>query len=292
MEHNTRPSLLSFALLLLLSVIWGTSYILIKKGLVVFSAGQVGLLRLSLSGVAALPILIVVWRRIDWSKWRLYLLASMLGSGLPVFLFPLAQTHISSAAAGVLNALSPLLTLLLGVVIFGARWSGNKLLGILIGFVGAACLILSQNGHTSNNNYLYGLFAVAAAVSYAFNSNLVGYTLKGVSTFAINSVGFTALSIPALIGLFSTDFLTRLSDHPQGWTSFISVALLAVLSTVLASLLFYKLIQLTAPVFASTVSYIVPFVAILWGLFDGETLSIWLWLGAVLIIVGVYLAKR
>lgn len=295
-EANANPSSApdwkSWAVLIVLSIIWGTSYILIKKGLEVYSYQQLATLRLSISALAFLPILVHRLRRVDWSRWKHLLVVGLTGTAIPAFMFSLAQTQISSSVAGVLNSLTPLFTLLLGVLLFGfsAHWA--KAMGVLVGLGGAAMLILMGKQAGIQGNPWYGLLVVAGAICYAASSNVVGAYLRDMSSVTISAVAFVMVGLPALVFLFSTDFVQVLGREEGAWRALGYVAILALFGTVLASIIFFKLVQWTTPVFASMISYLVPIVALSWGAFDGEPITLVHFLGMGLILSGVYLVKK
>lgn len=291
-RSEAKISLRSWLVLFLLSIIWGTSYILIKKGLVAFTPFQVAAIRLSVSAIAFMPILIWKFREVNWQKWTALLLVGLTGTAIPSFLFPIAQTEISSSIAGMLNSLTPISTLIIGVVVFRAAFAWSKLIGLLIGLGGAAILILFGKEAGVEGNVWYSLFVVLATICYASSSNIVGFYLRDMSSLMISAASFIMVGVPALIYLFSTDFTTVLVTHDQGWVSLMYITILALASTVLASILFFRLVLDTSPVFSSTVSYIVPIVALVWGAYDGEPITLIHFLGMLLILAGVYLSKN
>ena len=291
-ETETTVTLRSWLVLFFLSLVWGTSYILIKKGLIAFTPYQLAGLRLSVSALAFLPFLIVKFKEVNWSQWQALLLVGLTGTAIPSFLFPLAQTEISSSIAGMLNSLTPLSTLILGVVIFKAPFAWSKLLGILIGLGGAALLIVLGEEAGVTGNVWYSLFIILATICYAASSNIVGFYLRRMSSLMISAASFVMVGLPALVYLFSTDFVEVVTTHEQGWEALGYVTILALASTVLASILFFKLVQDTSPVFSSTVSYIVPIVALLWGAVDGEPITLVHFLGMGLILLGVNLSRK
>jgi drug/metabolite transporter (DMT)-like permease len=282
----------SWAILIILSLIWGTSYILIKRGLEVFSPTQVASLRLSLSSIAFIPILLYRLKRVDWSRWKPLLLVGLLGSGFPAFLFSLAQTQISSSMAGMLNSLTPLFTLLLGILFFGLKAAGSKALGVLLGLAGATALILLGNDASMGGNAWYGLLVVMGALCYAGSSNIVGAYLRDMSSITISAVAFAMIGLPAMAYLLSTDFMPILAHREGAWAALGYIAALSLFSTVLASVIFFRLVQSTSPVFASMISYLVPIVALAWGAFDGEPIALIHFLGMGLIMSGIYLVKK
>lgn len=288
----SRVSIKSWAVLILLSVVWGTSYILIKKSIVVYTPYQVGCLRLTISALAFTPVLIAKWKVIDWKKWPYLLLVGMTGTAIPSFLFPIAQTQVSSSVAGILNALTPLSTLLLGVLFFSSTLIWEKSIGVLIGLVGAILLIVFGNGQDYQANIWYSLLIFLATICYATSSNTVAAFLSNMNALLISTVSFFMVGIPGAILLFQTNFVDILSENPAAWAALGYVGYLAIFSTVLASILFFQLIKWTSPVFASMVSYLVPLVALLWGVVDGETITIFHLIGMILIFLGVYLTRQ
>ncbi len=292
MKTEQNPKLIHWLALFLLVIVWGSSFILIKRGLVSFSSMEVGTLRIAISFLVLSPM---VWKHIQKVPRRkliYFILAGIIGNGLPPFLFAKAQTVIDSYMAGVLNSLTPLFTLLVGVLFFGIRTRWLNVLGVFIGLAGAIGLLTASNGAQLNNIW-YGLFAVAAAVCYAINMNLIKQYLSGFSALTITSVVFFFIGVPALTYLFAgTSFVDTLSSDPRAWESLGYIAILAILGTALAMVIHNWLIKQTSALFTSTVTYMMPLVSIIWGIADGESflLSFLIWI--VLILVGVYLANR
>lgn len=278
--------------LLFLSLIWGTSFILIKRGLGVFSPVQVASLRITIASVAFVPILLRQLHRVDWSRWRALVVVGLAGSGIPAFMFAFAQTELSSAVAGILNSLTPLFTLVLGLAFFGSPFQSEKLVGVLVGMVGAVMLILFGSSGGETGNAWYSLFIVFGAVCYGTSVNTVGTHLRDMNPVAISAVSFFMIGIPASVILFSTDFVEVMRVDPGAWTALGYMVVLALGSTVLASIIFFQLVQWTTPVFSSTVAYIIPVVALVWGLLDGERITPWHLLGMGLILAGVYWSRR
>ncbi len=290
-QISERPSLLSWGVLLLLSLVWGSSYILIKKSLVAFSPLQIGCLRLSISAIAFLPIFLWHFKEIEWSKLKYLIIVGICGSGLPAVLFPLAQIEISSSLAGTLSSLTPLFTLLVGALFFGATSGWSKLPGILVGLMGAIFLIAFGQEAGIKGNLWYGIFILVGCVCYAISTNIVKEHLQDMSSFKISAIAFFIVGIPCLGYLLTTDIMEIIQTHEYGWRSLGTVTILALGGTLMATVLFFKLVQLTNPLFASLVSYLIPMIAMLLGAFDGESITILHLLGMGLILVGVYLTK-
>ena len=282
----------SYGVLLFLSLIWGTSFILIKKGLVVYAPEQLAALRIVISAVSFIPFLFFYWRKIDWSKWPYLIIVGLCGSGIPAFLFAIAQTRVSSSVAGILNSLTPLFTLVLGILIFGSTLVWSKVVGVLIGLAGAILLILFGSEEGIGGDLAYVLLIVLAGICYATSVNTVGAYLKDMDSIIISAVSFGVIGIPAGIYLLFSNFTTVFMEAEGAWEAFGYITILALGSTVLASIIFFKLVQWTSPVFASTVAYLIPIVALLWGVWDGEKISVFHILGMGLILTGVYLSRQ
>lgn len=293
-SSNATPiSLKSWGMLLFLSLIWGSSYILIKKALTVFPAQEVACLRLSFSALILSPILIANFRKIDWSRLKYLVVVGLMGSGIPAFLFPIAQMHISSSITGILNALTPLFTLFIGVLVFRTNWAWSKVVGILIGLSGASLLVLMNHSNGGDSHAVYSLLVVAGTICYAISSNTVGSYLRDMNSFHISMVSFVLVGIPAAIWLLATtDVVNRVVADPQALPVLGFVFLLSFFGTVVGSVYFFRLVQWTNPVFASTVSYLSPVISVMWGFLDGEPISIMHFAGMFLILAGVYLSRK
>lgn len=285
-----RKEWINWLTLVFLAIIWGTSFILIKKGLVAFSDYQVASLRISISGLAFVPIIIWQFRKINWKKWDRFLLVGITGSGIPPFLFAAAQTEISSSLAGVLNGLTTFFTLIIALLFFNQKWEQKKAFGVIIGLIGASVIILYNN--KVEGQFFYAMLAVTAALSYGFNGNFIKWFFDDENPLHISAVSLGLMTPAALTFLLMTDFTTVLKSHPDAMMSLGSVTILALMSTVIASVIFFRLIQKTNAVFGSGVTYLIPFVAVLWGVLDGETFYAIYFGCLVLILLGVYLTRN
>lgn len=292
MNADKSVSWIYWAFLLFLSIIWGSSFILMKKGLAVFTSTEVGALRLGISFVCMAPIAWVRMRKIDRPSWKYIALVGWMGSGFPAFLFALAQTHISSAIAGILNSLTPIFTLIIGMLFFGLPFRWGWVAGILIGLSGVVMIIGQLNGWAFHMNGWYALAALGGTVCYAISGNTVKKHLTHIDALTIGSVGFVLTGIPAVVVLFGLQFPWRYGSDPGFWPAMGYISLLAVFGTVFASVLYYFVVQRTNQVFGSLVSYIIPVVALGWGFMDGEVIH-WIFLaGFLMILIGVYTARR
>ena len=206
MEKLSKRDLwLSWILLLILSVIWGSSYILIKRGLTAYDPLQLAAVRLAVSALTFFPFFFFVYKSVDWSKWQYLLIIGLTGNAIPAWLFAKAQTKLSSSLAGVLNSLTPLFTLLLAVVIFNLPFKRNTLFGVLLGFIGAITLAWfgESSGATSDSTYV--LYVVGAAFCYAISSNTVASKLKGISSMTLSAASFIFLLPIGLVLFFGSD---------------------------------------------------------------------------------------
>ncbi len=292
MKQDNRPRGIHWLALALLVVVWGSSFILIKRGLDAFSSFEVGALRIAISFLVLSPLLIWHLRKVPRHKLRYFLLAGIIGNGLPPFLFAIAQTVIDSYMAGVLNSLTPLFTLVIGVLFFGMRTRWLNVVGVFIGLGGAVGLLTVANGGALNNMW-YGMFAIAAAVCYATNMNLIKRFLYEFSALTITPVAFMFIGVPSIIYLLvGSDMIHVLNHDPQAWQSLGHIAILAVVGTALAMIIHNWLIKQTSALFTSTVTYLMPVVSILWGIADGEVFLVAFLFWIVLILLGVYLANK
>ena len=278
--------------LFILSLIWGSSFILIKKGLIGLSPLQVGAFRVIF---AALFLILAGFKKIinlKVSQWKWIVVSGFVGSFFPIFLFSFAETKISSGIASILNALTPLMTLVLGVLFFQDKMNGNKAIGVFVGLIGTAGLILSNASFNGSENYLYSLLGVLAAVCYAVNVNLLKRYLNDISALAVTAGCFTVLLVPALLILVWSGFFNENLSNIQLQQSVGFIAILGVLGTGVAMIMFNRLVQITNPVFTSSVTYTMPIIALGWGILDDEVFSLNQLIFAMLVIAGVLMVNR
>jgi drug/metabolite transporter (DMT)-like permease len=283
----------SIILLIVLSLIWGTSFILIKQGLKVFSPDEVGALRVSAATIFLLPFALLRFKELTKVDYFNLFISGMMGIFIPAFLFALAQTRLESSVAGILNTLSPVWVMILGAIFFQQRFKGYTLLGIVISFAGAVVLALSRSSATISGFNIYALLIVLACALYGANLNWLKFRVHNINSITITSVALLLTGPFAMLYLFGlTDFTTKLAESPGAWKAFGYIAVLALMSTAIANLLFTKLLKISTPLFASSVTYIMPIVAVMWGVLDGEQLFIGHFIGMIAILIGVYLANK
>ncbi|MEZ4915848.1 MAG: DMT family transporter [Chitinophagales bacterium] len=284
----------NFIILFLLSLIWGSSYILMKKGLVSFSAIEVGMLRICSATLVLLPFLPKAFKSLNKNIFPFLILVAFLGSGLPTYLYPLAITKIDSSMAGIINSLTPLFTMLFGWMFFQKKFTKLKVLGIFIAFLGAAVLAINfTNGWQSIQKLnKYALIAILATVCYGLSSNILSAKLKNIKAIGLTALSFFFLFPFALIILYKSHTFNTVWYESSTHKSLFYVFILGAVGTALALILFNKLIQKTDAVYATSVTYFIPIVAMLWGYFDGEILGVKHFLGITLIVIGVYIANK
>jgi len=293
MKEEKKPEFLDWAVLIGLMLIWGSSFILIKKGLQSFDNLQVGALRVSISFLALLPFALLRLKKIKRNNFHLFLIAGLMGNALPAFLFAKAQTGLDSLMAGVLNSLTPLFTLLIGIWFFSRRSHWLNVSGVLTGFLGAAGLLFVAGGGSFNLTILPAVYVIIATICYAVQMNFIKNYLTGYDPLTIASLAFVFIGIPALLFVFFlTDFPHRIINVPGSWQGLGYIAVLSLLGTALAIIANFWLIKRTSALFASSVTYLMPVVSIGWGIVDGEPFLpvyvVWI----MIILLGVYLANR
>jgi drug/metabolite transporter (DMT)-like permease len=280
-------------LLLALSLIWGTSFILIKQSLKIFSPDQVGALRVAAAFIFMLPMAIQHLKELKSSDYSKLFISGMLAVFIPAFLFAIAQTHLDSSLAGILNTLSPIWTMIIGVLFFSQRFRGWAVFGIIISFGGCIILAMARVGGGLGEFNVYALLIVLACACYGTNLNFIKFKMNYLQPMTIISVSLLLIAPLAYIYLFGfTDFTFKMANVEGAWKAFGFVIILALMSTAVANLLFYKLLKISSPLFASSVTYVMPIVSVMWGLLDGENLLMGHFIGMALILGGVFLANR
>jgi len=279
-----------WVLLTILSLTWGSSFILIKQSIAVFSPMQVGALRLTIAGLALAFFGIRNIRHIPKKLMFWVMIGGCMGNFIPMFLFPLAQQKVSSSMAGILDSLVPIFVLIFGFLFFGMKSRWTQIAGALIGFAGAAILV-SDDGNGGSSDVFHSLLIVLATIFYGLNGLIISKYLSGIQSFKLSSVVFTIWLGPALIILGITGFFNDFTGTTAQWKGLGFVTILGLMGTATAMILFYKLIQMTSAIFASVVTYLMPIVAVMWGILDGEKLTWIHGLGGILILLGVYLIQ-
>lgn len=286
---KTNQPFVKWGLFILLSFIWGSSFLLMLIGLEKLNPWQVAAMRLFAAGIIMIPFAKGVLKKIPKELSWYVILSGFLGSFFPAFLFCLAETKLDSSFTGTLNSLTPIFVLLTGTLFFSLKVNVQQVAGILISFSGSILLFIAKGGKTGD--LLYIGFVVLATCFYGLNVNMVGKKLRTVSSFDIGVLAFSFLAIPSLIILLA--FGTHRLDFSNSsiLRSVGASALLGVMGTTAASVLFYVLLKRAGGVFASTVTYGIPFIAILWGWVYHERVTPGVVLSLLVILTGIFIAN-
>jgi drug/metabolite transporter (DMT)-like permease len=280
-----------WVLLFVLSITWGSSFILIKKALVTFNEIEVASLRIAVATLISIPIVIIYFKQIEWRKWHYFLVVGLVGNGMPPFLFATGQTEVSSSLAGVLNTLTPIFTLIFAILFFSQKLNIRNVMGVIIGLIGILLIAYAGNAEFEGSTFYISLIVIAT-VLYALNINAVKFFFKNTKPIIIIAVSFVLFGPFSFLILGSESFIETVQTHPFAIKSLLAIIVLASLSTVLATMLFFRLLQRTNTVFASSVSYVIPLVAVVWGLIDGEPFKFIYFISLALILAGVYLTRK
>ena len=278
------PSIKNLLILIFLAIIWGSSYILMKRGLVAFSAMQVSSLRIIISFLVLSPFL----RMLNKKDLPFLLLTAIFGSGLPTYIYPIAIEKIDSSVVGVINSLTPVFTVIFGLVLFKIKTTWFSILGLIIALIGASLLILKGNNISNLTINSYALLAILAPLLYGFSSNILKFKLSHIPAKQITAFTFALLFPFALAMLLQTNFIEIIKSEPNVIESLAYISILAIVGTALALVVFNYLIKETSAVYASSVTFLMPAVVLLWGVFDNEDIGFIHIIALNLILFGVY----
>lgn len=284
MKHKAWVNWLIF---ITLSFIWGSSFMLMKVGLNALNPYEVAGVRMFCAGAVLLPFFVKSLSSVNKKNLPYILLSGLLGSFIPAILFAMAETKIDSALAGMLNALTPLFVILVGIVVLNVSVGKSKVTGVIIGFIGMV-LVLSPNLRVNQSDLLYASLVLLATLCYGINVNMVNRTLHNTTSTHIASISFASFMTPALVmlwmnGFFEHDFKTKTFLYAFG-----ASAVLGMMGTAMATILFYILMKRAGVLFSSMVTYGIPFVAVFWGVVGGENIGWVQIVGLVIILTGVY----
>lgn len=280
-------------ILCILGLIWGSSFILMKKALTTYTPIEITLYRILVVFLVFFPLGIKSFFKIQKKTGYILLLSAIIGSVIPYFLFIKAQTKIDSSLNGILNSITPLFTLLFGVILFKQKTNFRAVIGVVVGLIGATSLIfLSASGNIFSSSILYALFPVLGSACYALNINIIKTYLQDIPALKITSWSFIFIGpVAGVLLFFETDFTNNLTNNDPNYLNFICINILGILGSGLAFWVFNLLIKETSSVFASSVTYLIPIVAIFWGVIDGEVFGIVQFYLCLVIFCGIYLIK-
>ncbi|MCH7415471.1 DMT family transporter [Belliella sp. R4-6] len=304
MSNNQNPprdiqaegALKAWGFLIILALIWGSSFILIKRGLEIFSPGEVGAFRIVTAGIVLLPLSLPRLKTLNKKQVKNLIIVGLVGSFIPAFLFAKAQTQLSSSLTGVFNAMTPLFVVVIGALFFNARITKRNTIGLFIAFIGVALLLIVKEDSifgTFADINSYAFFVLLACACYGVNLNIIKYRFVELKPVAITAISLLMVLPAASIYLFAfTDFSFKLTQVEGAVEAASYITLLGVVGTALALILFNIMVKVATPVFASSVTYLIPIVAILWGLMDGEVLLLGHYFGIVAVILGVWIGNK
>lgn len=292
---SSQTPLLAWLLLGILALVWGSSFILIKRSLVGFSPQQVAAGRLLFGLIFFSPFLVrqaqsVEIRASIRPRWKAFVAIAGVGFVIPAFIFAEAGAHLNSSLAGALNSLSPLFTMIIGALFFGNALKLRQATGIILGLSGSLLLVFfSASGQFAVNSY--ALLVVLATMCYGLNINLISRYVSDLSALVSSAWTFAVAGGLSLLILLTSDFFSR-ATRPSEWPALLALLTLGVLGSGLMSVIFNRVVQLASPLFASSVTYLIPIVALLWGVLDGEQIYAVQYAGMAVCLAGVYLVNR
>ena len=288
---DLEKRLWQWVLLIFVSFIWGTSFILMKRGLETFSPIQLGTMRIFFAFLFLLPLFFSRIKKFKKTQIKSLVIIAVLGNLIPATLFAIAQTEVSSSMAGMLNTIFPIIALIIGSLFYGGKTERHRILGILVGLLGTIGIIFSNDISISNNSILYSGFIVIAIILYAISINEIKFKLADLDGVTITVFAFMITGPIAGTYLLFSDFSSAMAS-PDFKENLIYVILLALGSSAIAVTLFYLLIDYVDVIFASLITYIIPIFAIIWGVFDGETISTMQILFMLVVFIGIYLVNK
>jgi drug/metabolite transporter (DMT)-like permease len=294
-DLQSESALKAWGFLIILALVWGSSFILIKRGLEVYSPGEVGALRIVFAGLVLLPLSLPRLKGLNKRQVKNLIVVGLVGSFIPAFLFAKAQTQLSSSLTGVFNAMTPLFVVIIGALFFKSRITRRNAIGLIIAFIGVVILLMVKEGGLGNFSEInaYALLVLLACACYGLNLNIIKYRFVELKPVAITAISLSIVLPLALIYLFtSTQFSFKIL-HVEGAVQAAGyLAILGIVGTALALILFNVMVKVATPVFASSVTYLIPVVAIMWGLLDGEVLLAGHYFGILAVIFGVWIGNR
>jgi drug/metabolite transporter (DMT)-like permease len=298
MLQENKKKYLSVLIFLTLGFIWGSSFILMKRSMFSITGDpllrpqEVALFRLIIAMLALSPIVFLHWKRIPKKSWKYLFVVGIFGNGIPAFLFAFGQTEVSSSLAGILNATVPLFTLILGTVFYSIKSSIWNKLGVVLGFIGVSTIIIGGHLDLQYNRIIYPGMIILATLFYAISVNTVKRYLTDLRSIDITSFAIFTVGLPSLIYLLFSTIPVRIIEYPELKTGLMYTAILALASTAFALILYNWLIKMSTALFASSVTYLIPLVAVMWGVLDGEILAFLQLIGGFILLIGVYLVYK
>jgi drug/metabolite transporter (DMT)-like permease len=291
---SERNGARAWIVLILLSIIWGSSFILMKEGLKGFTPLELALIRMSVAALCFLPFALRHLRELRIKEIAMLFVVGLTGNALPAFLYAKSETVLPSAVVGVLTSMVPIFALILAWLFFRQRFPLANIVGIVVGIVGAVLLAMAGSPEADRStNLAYAGLVLVATLSYGTNVNLVKGFFAKRNSVLVTSVALTTVGIPSLIFLLAgTTFIHTLRTNPAAPAALGYIAILGAFGTALSVLLFNQLLQAGTIIFATSVTYTIPIVAVLWGIVLHEQFTTIHAIGFAVILAGVWLANR
>lgn len=287
-----------WVLLILLSIIWGSSFILMKKamysadGLTTFSSNQVATMRILFASLVLLPFGIRAFKVFDFKKDLVsFSIVAICGNLAPAFLFTYAETGISSGLAGMLNSITPIFTILIALLIFKDKMSFRQFLGASIGSAGVGLLLYFGKQNSTQGEWSHILSVLAATLCYAISLSVIRYKLKHYKSLDIAAIAFLLLLPLSIVLFFTEETLNTFKNTTQIWDSLWAILILSIIGTALALFIFNTIIKNTSALFASSVTYFIPIVAVIFGFFFNEEITTLQIIGMLIALLGVFIAN-
>ena len=275
----------------ILAVIWGSSFILMKRGLEVFNYMQVANARIFIAFITLIPLMPKAFKLVKRRHFFPILITALLGNGIPAILFAKAQTYLDSSFVGILNSSVPLFTIIIGFLFFKIKPNNANIIGVLVGLLGVLFLTINSiNTKIMLDTYVF--IVILATIFYAVSMNVIKNYLQDFNASSITAIAFLIIGPFSFVYLSNTDFLYQLNSHPSAYKALGYIALLSIFGTSMASIIFNKLLNRSTAIFTSSITYLIPIVAIFWGFLDGEIITINHIVGFIIILCGVYLVNR
>lgn len=289
---------LNWFLLIILACIWGSSFILMKRGMTslsgdsIFNDTQVAALRMTIASTVLLPFAWKSIRKIKSLKiWLMLAIVGFSGNFFPAFLFTYAETGISSGLTGMLNSFTPIFAIIIGSVVFQDKLSVYQVVGIVLGTIGIIGLTITGASVDLSGGVIYVLAVVVATLFYAISLNTIKFTLQDYSGVEITSLAFLTVMVPALVLMFISGTPVVIAENEFAFQGLGFIAILSVVGTAFAVYLFNVLIARSTVVFSSSVTYLIPLVAVAIGLLDGEKITFAQVLSMLVVLLGVFVAN-
>ncbi|MGE5729737.1 MAG: DMT family transporter [Gemmatimonas sp.] len=291
---NARNGARAWLVLLLLSLIWGSSFILMKEGLEGFDALQLALIRMSVAALCLFPYALRYMRALGWREIALLSVVGLTGNAIPAFLYAKSETVLPSAVVGVLTSMTPIFSLLIAWLFFRQRFPRTNVIGIVVGLAGAVVLAMAGSPEAGRSTSLaFAALVLLATISYGANVNLVKGFFSQRNPVLVTSIALSMVGWPALFFLLAgTDFIDTLRTNPAAPAALGYIAILGAFGTALSVLLFNRLLKDATIIFATSVTYTIPIVAVIWGIALHEEFTALHVVAFAVILAGVWLANR